>query len=1128
MSEIRKWLMTVGLAQYADAFEANDLDVDLLPQIDDQTLKEVGVVSVGHRLRIRNAIAKMGAASRPDLDVGSTPVPAGMPASSAERRHVTVMFCDLCGSTALSARMDPEDLREVIAAYQKCVAETVRRLGGFVAKYMGDGVVVYFGYPQAHEHDAERAVRAGLELITAVAGLKSRVPVQVRVGIAAGLVVVGDLIGSGEAQEHGIFGETPNLAARLQDVAAPGTVVIAESTRKLLGDLFELRDLGLHELKGLAAPARAFAVVRAGGSDSRFEALRAGELSALVGREAEADLLRQCWQRAKRGDGQVVLLCGEPGIGKSRLAAAVRDWIATEPHSRLRYFCSPHHPNSALYPVVQQLERAAAFAPGDDAEARLDKLDLLLAQTSTPPDDRAIIADLLSVAGAGRYPQLDFSPQERRIRTIDAILRQVEARAHALPLLAVFEDVHWIDPTSLDLLGRLVDRIRSLKILLIVSFRPEFVPRWAGQSHVTVLTLDRLVPQECRRLVDQVAGEASVPNDLVDEIVARSDGVPLFVEELTKAVVEAGTTRAARAHIADIPSAALSVPATLHASLMARLDRLGRAKEVAQIGAAIGREFSYQLISAVAGRSDTELADALDRLTDAGLVIREGRPPDATFLFKHALLQDAAYGTLLREARRDLHARIAGALKEGFPQTRDAQPEILARHYFEAGQSPAAGQWWARAGELALHRSAFAEAAAHFGKAGEMADRAPPDAGPAASASDRLKLQTSLGQALIWAKGYGAPETAAAYARARELAKRVEDADERFSAYYGLWVGSLVRGESQPMEDMAQAFMRDAAPRPGSVEAGVAHRILGVTCWYRGDYVDAREHLDEALRTYDPKRDRDRAFRFGQDYGAAVMIYLAIVLWPLGETKRARRVAEEAMAHAIDTGHVPTIAYVHTHKCLFESFRGDARRAMSHAEATLSLSREHGLSFFLPHGDFCMGWAQWRLGDQAGLDRMRTSLRQHGDQGVATMVPISALLLAAAEAEEGEIEAAVARLDAAFAETERTGQRAFNAELHRLRGVLLFHGRLSDGAAARAALKRALDTARAQRTRAFELRAALSLAELYQATGSYQAARDLLGPVVAGFTDVPDLPEFEQAHRLLAGLSKPALSRGAG
>ena len=595
----------------------------------------------------------------PPLTKRPRPLPQALsPEDRAERRQVTVMFSDLVGSTALSARMDPEDLREVISAYQKCVAETVQRFGGFVAKYMGDGVLVYFGYPQAHEDDAERAVRAGLELVTTVGGLKTHAALQTRVGIATGLVVVGDLVGTGASREQAIVGETPNLAARLQGIAEPNSVVIAESTRKLVGNLFELEDLGAQDLKGISGPVRAWAALRPSSVESRFEAMHTSGLTELVGREEELEILLRRWSKAKRGEGQVVLLSGEPGIGKSRLTAALLERLAGEPHTRLRYFCSPQHTDSALYPIISQMERAAGFAHDDTAQAKLDKLDALLAQSFTSRQDTALLAEMLSLPNDGRYPALELTAQQRRQKTLEALTAQLEALSRSNPVLMIFEDVHWLDPTTLEVLGRTVGRVKTVGVLLIITYRPEFEPPWIGRPYVTALNLNRLGERDIANLIDSVTGNKLLPESIRRDIIERTDGIPLFVEEMTKAVLEAEGEGAAESAVATIPSPSTGVPASLHASLMARLDRLGAAKEVAQIGAAVGREFSHALVQAVVRKPEAELRSALDRVVAAGLLFRQGTPPHATYLFKHALVQDAAYGTLLREPRRALHARI--------------------------------------------------------------------------------------------------------------------------------------------------------------------------------------------------------------------------------------------------------------------------------------------------------------------------------------------------------------------------------------------------------------------------------------------------------------------------------------
>jgi class 3 adenylate cyclase len=643
--DVAAWLHGLGLGRYEQAFRENEIDWDALPKLTAEDLKDLGVVLGGHRRKFLEAIVALGGALPvAAATVASRDVPAPV---DAERRQLTVMFCDLVGSTALSSRLDPEDLREVIAAYHHAVAEIVARFDGFVAKYMGDGVLVYFGYPRAHEDDAERAVRAGLGVIDAIGRLDVKsVKLLARVGIATGLVVVGDLIGEGSAQEQSVVGETPNLAARLQALAEPDAVVIAAGTRRLVGDLFEYRDLGAVEVKGIADPVPAWQVLRPSVVASRFEALRGSALTRLVGRDEEIDLLLRRWARAKAGDGQIVLISGEPGIGKSRITAALAERLQAEPHLRLRYFCSPHHQDSALFPFIDQLGRTAGFARDDTPATRLEKLEAVLALAAPPDEDVALLADLLSLPASERHPLPNLSPQRKKERTLEALIHQLEGLARQQPVVMVFEDAHWIDPTSCELLDLLVERVHRLPVLLIVTFRPEFQPPWTGQSQVTMLALNRLDRHDRTVLVEQIAGGKALPADVIDQIVDRTDGVPLFVEELTKSVLESG-----------VPL--LGIPTTLHESLMARLDRLASVRLVAQIGAAIGREFPYPLLYAVSRLPAEELQAGLARLVASALVSQRGTPPDAVYTFKHALVQDAAHGSLLRSTRQQLLAAPA-------------------------------------------------------------------------------------------------------------------------------------------------------------------------------------------------------------------------------------------------------------------------------------------------------------------------------------------------------------------------------------------------------------------------------------------------------------------------------------
>jgi class 3 adenylate cyclase len=648
------WLRNLGLEQYEATFRENAINEKVLPNLTAEDLKDMGVSVVGHRRVLLDAITTLRAAAAQSATGDDAPPKIDKsPKDTAERRQLTVMFCDLVGSTALSARLDPEDLRGIIGAYHRCATELVERNGGFVAKYIGDGVLAYFGYPQAREHDAEHAVRAALALVEAVPQLATKAgsPLQVRVGIGTGLVVVGNLIGAGAAQEQAVVGETPNLAARLQGAAAPGTVVIGPATRRLLAGLFEYHDLGGIEAKGFAAPVQAYQVVRPSMVESRFEALRAAT-TPLVGRDEEIDLLLRRWTQAKGGDGQVVLICGEPGIGKSRITQTLVERLS-EPHTRLRYFCSPHHQDSALYPSITQLERAAGFRREDTDAQRLDKLEAVLAQGTNDFNDAVpLFADLLAISTGERYPPLNLTPQKRKEKTLQAQLNQVEGLAARQPVLMVWEDMHWSDPTTRESLDLLVDRAPTLRVLLVLTFRPEFTPPWVGRPQVTLLTLNRLPPRQRAEMIANLTGGKVLPKEIADQIVDRTDGVPLFIEELTKTVVESGILAEEGDRYTVVgPVTPLAIPTSLHASLLARLDRLAPTREVAQIGAALGREFSHPLISAVAQMPQQKVDDALEQLVSAELIFRRGSAPDATYTFKHALVQDAAYSTLLRSRR---------------------------------------------------------------------------------------------------------------------------------------------------------------------------------------------------------------------------------------------------------------------------------------------------------------------------------------------------------------------------------------------------------------------------------------------------------------------------------------------
>ena len=1112
MQQIADWLEKLGMSEYAQRFAENKIDFSVLRHLTDQDLKDIGV-PLGHRRKMLAAIAELAGAALTEPKTKDT----------AERRQVTVMFSDMVGSTALSARMDPEDLREVISAYQKCVAETVVRFGGFVAKYMGDGVLVYFGYPQAHEDDAERAVRAGLELVAAVSDLKTHEALQTRVGIATGLVVVGDLIGSGSSQEQAVVGETPNLAARLQGIAEPNAVVIAEGTRKLVGNMFELQDLGANDLKGIAGSVRAWAALRASSVEGRFEALHAGGLTELVGRQEELELLLRRWSRAKTGEGQVVLLSGEPGIGKSRLMAALLERLATEPHTRLRYFCSPQHTDTAFYPIISQMERAAGFAHDDTPQAKLDKLNAVLAQTSTSIQDAALFAEMLSLQNDGRYPALDLAPPQRRQRTLEALGSQIEALTRQSPVLMIFEDVHWTDPSSLEALGRAVDQIKTLPALLIFTFRPEFNAPWVGQSRVTSLALNRLGERETAAIITHLVGNKELPADVMAEIVERTDGIPLFVEEMTKAVLEAEGAGAAERVVSVVPPPALAVPASLHASLMARLDRLGNAKEMAQIGAAMGREFSHALLAAVVGKPEPELGSALDRLIGAGLLFRQGVPPHATYLFKHALVQDAAYGTLLREPRRALHARIAETLEEDFPDIAENQPELLARHCTEAGLIEKAASLWGKAGRQSLERSALVEAAEQVTRA--LTQIAALPATPALR-REQIELQVALITPLTYVKGYAAPETKAAVQRARLLIEQAEALGEPpedplllFSVLSGFFLENYVAFNGDVLRELAAQYLALAEKQgaPGPLMRG--HSVMGLSLLATGDIAEGRAHYDQSLALYDAAAAEHRNVA-QRSASVSPLCYRSWALWFLGYPEAALTDTEHALKDAHAIGNAATLMQTLALTSLTHIFRGTYVAANALLDELLVLADEKRAPQWKAIAMMYAGRALALTGKPAeAVQTLTSGIAAYRSTGAKSGLPSYLYSLAGAYAELGQFDDAWRCIGEALTTIETTKERWGEAEVYRIAGEIALMAPRPDAKKAETHFERALAVARGQQAKSWELRAAMSMARLWRDQGKPQQARELLAPVYGWFTEGFDTLDLREAKALLEELA---------
>jgi class 3 adenylate cyclase/predicted ATPase len=1111
--DIAAWLHGLGLQQYEQAFRDNAIDAAVLPELTTDDLKDLGVSLVGHRRKLIAAIAALRAEVRPK--------PATEPGeitgtSAAERRQLTVMFCDLVGSTALAARLDPEDLREIIAAYHRTVGEIVAGFDGFVSRYMGDGVLVYFGYPQAHEDDAERAVRAGLGAIDAVGRLDVKsVKLQTRVGIATGLVVVGDLIGAGSAQEQSVVGETPNLAARLQSLAEPDSVVIAAGTRRLVGDLFEYRDLGAVEVKGIAAPVPVWQVLRPSIVESRFEALRGSALTRLVGRDEEIGLLLRRWARAKAGDGQIVLISGEPGLGKSRITAALAERLHAEAHLRLRYFCSPYHQDSALYPFIDQLGRASEFARDDRPAAMLEKLETLLARAEPTDEDAAFLADLMSLPASERHPLPNLSPQRKKERTLEALIRQLEGLARQQPVLMVFEDAHWIDPTSRELLDLTIERVSALPVLLIVTFRPEFQPPWIGQPQVSMVALNRLDRRDRTILVEQIAGGKALPDEVVDQIADRTDGVPLFVEELTRSVLESGLLREkSDRYVLDRVLPPFAIPTSLHDSLMARLDRLASVRLVAQIGAAIGREFPYALLRTVSRLPEDELQASLARLVASELVFQRGTPPDAVYAFKHALVQDAAHGSLLRTSRQQLHAQIAEALETGSPEMMDNQPELFAQHYAEAGLVEKSVACWGKAGRRSAARSAMAEAAAQFHKGLDQLALLPDTR---ERQRQELEFWSALGAVLLAVKGPAAPETGRAHGRARELWEQLGSPSEFVRVAYGQSVYHVFRGEFDLARQLDEDLLRLSRRRNDSGGLVLGHYSSGRNLLFLGRFASSRSHLEEVLALYDPISHRSLVHQGGIHPQVGSHAHSGIDLFCLGYPDQAVARTDVAIAEAQRLAHPPSLALSLDHGArLLTLVRGKTALG-ERADQLVAVATEHGFSQWRALGAIYRGWVKVVDGDVTeGMSLLRSGSTASRAAGMELWVPYHIALLARAYEIAGQVEEALTLLDDALQIAERTGERWFAAELNRQKGHLLL--RRGHSEAAEELYRKALSVAAEQEAKLWELRAAVSLTRLRRDQGRRTEARDLLAPVYGWFTEGFDTPDLREAKTLLEAL----------
>ncbi|HEX3990517.1 MAG TPA: AAA family ATPase [Acetobacteraceae bacterium] len=1044
---------------------------------------------------------------------------------AGEYRQLTVLACELAGLAELSARLDPEDLREATTScYRRC-AGIVERHHGYVAHDAGGDLLAWFGYPEALEQDAENAVRAALALQDSATQLSRDfgTRLQPSIGIATGIVMIDE---EPATSERKATGEPLTLSARLQAQAEPGQIVIAQSTRRIAGGLFEYQDLGPVLLKGLAAPVEIARVVGESEAENRFAAYHPAGLTPLVGREEEIALLLRRWRQAKGGEGSTVLLEGEPGIGKSRITQTLLDLLRGEDHERPRLFCSPHHRDSPLYPAIGYLARVAGLRRTDGGEQRLARLETALAATAADfPDAAPLLADLLAVPVGDRYAPVTLTPQARKTQILRVLLGQIEALAAVRPVLLVIEDVHWADPTTLELIDLIVERTPCLPLLLIITFRPEFISPWDGRIQTTSITIGRLPPRRCAEIVSGVLHGKQLPQAITTEILDRTDGIPLFVEELTKAVVESGAlieTGDGYTVTGSLPPRA--IPMTLRASLLARLDRLGLApRDVAQIGAALGRRFSHDLIAAVAALPAGELDDALARLTGAGLMSRRGMPPDAEYTFKHALVQDAAYGTLLREPRRALHARIAATLAARFGDIAENQPDLLAHHCTEAGLIEQAAGLWGKAGQLSLARSALREAAAQLTKAVGQIETLP---GTPARRREQITLQIALANALMHTKGYAAPETKVALDQARRLVEPAEAFGEPpddplllYSVLHGFWVANHVAFNGDVVRELADRFMAMAQKQGARFPLVLGHRLVGTSLLFLGDVVGGREHLDRALELYDPPAHRPLATRFGHDVGVAILSNRPYALWLLGYPQAARDDCAEALRQAREIGQAASYLYALTRIASFNLVSGDFGAATAQSRELVAIAEEKDGSYWKAAGMMTQGCLFALTGEPGMAVQLITAgMTASQSTGANLRLPWSLSCLARAHAGLGQHDEAWRRIDQAMEVMEATKETWQEPELHRVAGDLTLLLPEPNASQAQAHYERALAVAREQKAKSWELRVALSLGRLWRDQGEPQRAHDLIAPICSWFSEKVDPPDLIEAKTLLTEL----------
>jgi class 3 adenylate cyclase/tetratricopeptide (TPR) repeat protein len=1114
LTELSHWLIEIGLEKYLAFFAEAEIVFADLAELSDDDLKELGL-PLGPRRRAMKAIRQLESAhdsSSIESAFSVAPATSIEPVSDAERRHLTVMFVDLVGSTEMASRIDVEDMREIINTYQNTVAGIIGRFG-FVAKFMGDGVLCYFGWPRANEDDAGRAVRAGLSIIDTIKTTTAPdgTPLATRIGIATGVVIVGDMIGSGATQEAAVVGETPNLAARLQGVAEPNQIVLPKETKRLLGNTYMLRSIGDQELKGISGAVEAFVVEGEAVIESRFAAQQSGTLMRIIGRDREIELMLERWALARSGKGQLLIVSGEAGIGKSRITRALIDEIERDDHVRITYQCSPYHADSTLYPIIQQMSFAAGIVQTDTPNLRLDKIEVLLGANN---DALKFVAPMMGLDAEGRYETLDLTPEQLRAQTMQALTGLLVEQAKDKPLLLVYEDLHWIDPTSLELLELLLGAIADQKIMVLAMARPTFEYGFGGHPIVTRFVLNRLGKDQVGAIVSKLTNGKALPNEIMEIIVSRTDGVPLFVEELTKTILESGALKEDGDHfVLDGPLSSIAIPATLHDSLMARLDRLQPIKEVAQTAACIGREFSHGLLAQISHLSEAKLVTALDGLIDAELIYRRGLLPEATYIFKHALVRDAAYESLLKEKRRAIHAMILSAL-EADP---DIAPELLAVHAEAANLTDRAINLWEAASKAALARPAFDEAISHLGRSITLIT--PKLEKQDTSSFDRaLSLQVPLGMALLTRRGFGADETVAAFRQALDLADKVGETPMRYSILYGLWVSTGIRGQHADALKTAEALVDLASKSSDTSSVVVANRVAGASHWFMGNFAAADRHLKIAISHLDPVAHAGLAYRYGQDIGVTVHIYEACNLLLLGQTTTALRHIAEAERIAKTTAHIQTICYALVMRSVFSMLNNDMLDVQQCMSELKPIAQEHNLTLWLAYDAFTRKMLAAANGDKASIERYKAADR--------FIVSINCKFFLSqwrigtgrsALAMEFKNEAAELA-NMAQNHIEETGETYALADLHRLRAELAKAD--SETGAAEKELNTALKVARKQGAKLWELKAAIDLAKLLQEQGRIDEAISLLGPVYESINDGDCPDDRELAQELLADMAR--------